>query len=470
MLIIPLERAIDWRRPPVVTVLLVLINAVVFFGYQAGDEERFERAADYYFASELPEIELPLYLEDLERRRAPHLDRLRRATAEDEYVLLFAMESDREFMAALRESRIVTVDHPQYALWQGERAAFEQHLHAASYFRYGLVPQKAEPVTFVTHMFLHGDLGHLIGNMVFLVLAGLAVELALGSLVYAGFYLIGGLAAAGLFFAFNLGSAVPMVGASGAISAVMGLYAILYGRRRIRFFYWVLFYFNYVKAPAYIMFILWLGHEFYQIMFGGPSNVAYLAHVGGLLAGALLALGAKAWLPGLNVAFLDAGAEQERRKTAFAEGLRLQADLKIDQALAVFEDLHRQAPEDEEVLTQLFNAASLKPGSALQHYAATRLLARAGLPVGQSHDVFRRYLQTTGGKVKLSAPALLRLATRYAKGGFPSTAQGILGALTRRGEPLPGIAEAFLAVGEAWRRQGDEQRSAACLHQATKFQ
>ena len=68
MFIIPLEKSFDWRRPPIVTLLLVLINCVVLFGVQSGDDEVIERAFGYYQSSVLPGLELPQYMEDLELR------------------------------------------------------------------------------------------------------------------------------------------------------------------------------------------------------------------------------------------------------------------------------------------------------------------------------------------------------------------------------------------------------------------
>ncbi len=155
-------------------------------------------------------------------------------------------------------------------------------------------------------MFMHANIMHLAGNMIYLWVFGDNIEDALGHLKYVAFYLLGGLAAsfthiASLFVALPTlgptGSDMPAVGASGAISAVLGAYLLLYPRARIRT---IVFYFfiTIVSVPA----IYYLGFWFmYQLMMGifsltGPaSGVAFWAHIGGFLAGlvGIKAFGAK---------------------------------------------------------------------------------------------------------------------------------------------------------------------------------
>jgi membrane associated rhomboid family serine protease len=143
----------------------------------------------------------------------------------------------------------------------------------------------------LTSMFMHGGWFHLIGNMWFLWVFGDNVEDALGRTRYVLFYLICGLAAAAAQTAVNPASAVPMVGASGAIGGVMGAYAILYPRARIDVLLILGFFVRVVPVPALLM----LGYWFViQLVSGSVSRVeagvAFWAHVGGFAIGALLAL------------------------------------------------------------------------------------------------------------------------------------------------------------------------------------
>ena len=145
----------------------------------------------------------------------------------------------------------------------------------------------------LTSMFLHGGWLHLIGNMWFLWLFGNNVEDSTGHGRYLVFYLLSGLAAAAAQTLVNPSSAIPMVGASGAISGVMGAYIVLYPRVRIHMLIFLGFFITRAVVPAYVMLGYWL---LLQIVGGLPTlaaeggGVAFWAHAGGFLAGALLIL------------------------------------------------------------------------------------------------------------------------------------------------------------------------------------
>ena len=145
--------------------------------------------------------------------------------------------------------------------------------------------------TAITSMFLHGGWVHLIGNMWFLWIFGDNVEDAMGHVRFVVFYLLCGLVAAGLQIGTNPESAVPMVGASGAIGGVMGAYVLLYPRVRVHMLIFLGFYITTIAVPAALM----LGYWFLVQFLGGlgttgteGGGVAFWAHVGGFAAGALL--------------------------------------------------------------------------------------------------------------------------------------------------------------------------------------
>jgi membrane associated rhomboid family serine protease len=145
----------------------------------------------------------------------------------------------------------------------------------------------------VSHMFLHGGWMHLIGNMWFLWIFGNNVEDSMGHLRFIVFYLLCGLAAAGLQILTDPSSAIPMVGASGAIGGVMGAYVVLYPRVNVHMLFWFGFYVTTFAVPAIWM----LGYWFLLQMLGGLGSlgasgggVAFWAHIGGFVAGALLVL------------------------------------------------------------------------------------------------------------------------------------------------------------------------------------
>ena len=145
-------------------------------------------------------------------------------------------------------------------------------------------------VTPLTSMFLHGGWLHLIGNMWFLWLFGNNVEDSMGRLRYGLFYVLAGLGAAATQTLLSPTSAVPMVGASGAISGVMGAYVILYPTVQVHMIVVLVVFITRIVVAAYLM----LGYWFLLQLLGGAASlgsaggVAFWAHVGGFLVGALL--------------------------------------------------------------------------------------------------------------------------------------------------------------------------------------
>lgn len=145
--------------------------------------------------------------------------------------------------------------------------------------------------TVITHMFMHGGWFHLIGNLWFLWIFGDNVEEALGHGHFLLFYLLCGIAAAAAQMTTSPASAIPMVGASGAIGGVMGGYARLFPHARIYTLIFLGFFITTVSLPAIIM----LGYWFLIQLLGGipalsstGGGVAFWAHIGGFLAGVLL--------------------------------------------------------------------------------------------------------------------------------------------------------------------------------------
>jgi membrane associated rhomboid family serine protease len=143
----------------------------------------------------------------------------------------------------------------------------------------------------VTSMFLHGSWMHLIGNMWFLWIFGNNIEDSMGPGRYAVFYLVCGLVAALAQVVTNPASPVPMVGASGAISGVMGGYLVLYPRVRVYALLPLGFLITTVALPAWMMLVYWLGLQLLSGFFSGRGEgggVAFWAHVGGFVAGVVL--------------------------------------------------------------------------------------------------------------------------------------------------------------------------------------
>ena len=141
-------------------------------------------------------------------------------------------------------------------------------------------------VSILTSIFMHGSLLHLLGNMLFLWIFGNNIEDYLGKMMFIFFYLACGVGASLIHILFNFNSLVPVIGASGAVSGVMGAYLILYPNTRIRTLVFLFFLITFVDIPAFVFLIVWFVFQFFYA--GSQSGIAWLAHVGGFVLGILL--------------------------------------------------------------------------------------------------------------------------------------------------------------------------------------
>jgi membrane associated rhomboid family serine protease len=157
----------------------------------------------------------------------------------------------------------------------------------------GAPPEQPPTIlTVFSSMFMHGGILHLAGNMLFLWIFGNNVEDAMGHVRFVVFYLLGGVAAVALQVVANPDAAVPTIGASGAVAAVLGGYILLYPHARVITLIFIIFFFTILELPALVILGFWFIE---QILFGlaevatpaggGGGGVAYFAHVGGFVFG-----------------------------------------------------------------------------------------------------------------------------------------------------------------------------------------
>jgi membrane associated rhomboid family serine protease len=156
-------------------------------------------------------------------------------------------------------------------------------------------------LTIFSAMFMHGGIAHLLGNMLFLWIFGDNIEDQFGHRQYLIFYLVCGIVATFAQYTLDPGSGIPNLGASGAIAGVMGAYLLMFPRARVNFFVWplsvLLAIFTrspYLRIPAWLMLGLWFAMQIWLGVDGltniSEGGVAFWAHVGGFVAGVVLAL------------------------------------------------------------------------------------------------------------------------------------------------------------------------------------
>ena len=389
MLIIPAENAINWKRPPWVTLGLVMACLLVFLFYQGGDDQKLESALEQYLDNGLLALEAPAYEDYLQREIRFQGDQQRVLELQEFQQLreqgndlwqAVTLLLDREYYQYLQANQDIIWAPAQRSHWQEQRGAIEQQwISRLSSFQLGLVPAELSLYTLITYQFLHGGWGHLIGNLVFLFLLGFTVERAMGPGRYLVAYLVCGALSGLVFTAFSMGSQIPLVGASGSISGLMGMYVAIYGLQKIRFFYFLGVYFNYFRAPAIAMLPVWLGKEIYDYWFAGATGIAYMAHAGGLLAGAgLVWLLGKSWLQVKEEFYEPEPDEQDARFTSgYAQAMASLGRLEFDLARRQFEALRERYPERPILLEHLYQLAKLRPDLPAYRELASELMSDA---------------------------------------------------------------------------------------------
>ncbi|VXB41929.1 Rhomboid family intramembrane serine protease [Pseudomonas sp. 8AS] len=410
MLIIPAEHPLDWKRPPVITLLLTLLNTLIYFAYQGGDQAREEAAVRTYLDGGLLNRERALFTEDFSQRREldrdsrEYLDGMRR---QDLAALIL---HDLEFEQGLHRRTEYLADNA----WQAARQKAEAARNQLSSIRFGFIPAQFSLQGLFGAMFLHGSFEHLLGNMLFLFIFGFALEIALGRALYLGLYLLSGVASHLLWWAVDP-AWVSGVGASGAISGLMGMYIGVYGLRKINFFYWLGPLFGYFKAPALWILPVWIGKELYGLLLA-EGNTNYHAHLGGLAAGFLTV-----WLPRLggrlkvDEAYLHKEDPEAPFKRELAALDQLIGQFALDQAAARGPALLARYPGQIALLERLYAVARGRQDKALlgavlkqlfalaEHGASLPLLRRIADDSGEAEQ---RLLQHPAVQLHLLAPLI----------------------------------------------------------------
>ena len=168
-------------------------------------------------------------------------------------------------------------------------AGNNQDLARSIIFEFGLVPNRFNIIDVITSMFLHGGIYHIIGNMWFLYIFGDNIESILGHIRFIYFYIFCGAGAAFLQFIVEPTSSIPMVGASGAISGVLGAYMIKFPKAKVHVIAVVIFFITTFVVPAQVVLGVW----FLMQLSGGlgslgidtTGGIAWFAHIGGFICG-----------------------------------------------------------------------------------------------------------------------------------------------------------------------------------------
>ena len=475
MLIIPVENRPDWRNPPLATLLLIVINVLVFFLYQGKDPQRLEQSYHWYAESGL-----------LEREQRPFLDFLKRSNPElhEEFDATgdgdphqAELQRDVQFQFAAHDKAFARALHQELdgdPEWRADRSHFDGLVNQVSGKAYAFNASEARPITWLTSMFLHGSLTHLLGNMAFLFLFGFALEIAIGRGMFVLLYLCSGLGGTLLFWASVAGTDSSVVGASGAISGLMGMYIALYGMRKINFFYHVIFLTGQIRAPALIMFPIWVGYELLGAR-NASGNVAHWAHTGGLLFGfVMLALWMRFGLK-VNRDYVEKIDHDAPFRLALNQIQESVVAMKLDAARQAAEALVKAHPRDARAWRSWYDVVKISPASRTYHQAVHTLFKQAGNAVRDPalqaliEEVAHDYTRIGGAAPALTESVSLALAQRLGRVEHIKPLAFVVGrllTLQSRHEAMPRILQAasILSAKAAQAEQAEHYRAQLQTH------
>ncbi len=218
----------------------------------------------------------------------------------------YLTKKDLQGLESVRQTWLASHALPANDVLEAEQAELNRHFAAAiakmnsnPMRRWAFVPNRGliQP-GLITHMFLHFGWLHLLGNLLFFALCAPMLEDAWGRALFGIFYFLGGLAAVLAHFLLDRHSPGSMAGASGAIAACMGAFAVRFANRRVLIAYFMFFLFRIYRGvwrwSAWVCGLLWFGNQVFDFAIGGSTGVAVMAHIGGFAFGAVVSLGMKA--------------------------------------------------------------------------------------------------------------------------------------------------------------------------------
>lgn len=333
--------------------------------------------------------------------------------------IVMDIESIEEFEALSINDYKKWLNEEDFAILLALNDQFNAMLKDTFFYHWGFIPNHFSLLKLLTAMFIHANLFHVLGNMLFLWIVGCNIEEAWGWKVFLGFYLFSGLASAVMHMAMNLASTIPCIGASGAVSGVMGAFMIRHYKIKIRFAYFFLPWKPFMgtfSAIAGIWLPIWLLEQFVGAKWSSLSGTAYWAHIGGFAFGAVIGLSSKVFdavqIPNISVL--------NRPKLTPEKMMDLHKRMLDGQSSAVLEFLPqiRQAlAEDRENVTAMLILAEL-------YFEKGRVRDSAGIYNAALHALFKKNalegIQPLHQEVRekdlirqLSESTILRLALFY---------------------------------------------------------
>jgi membrane associated rhomboid family serine protease len=458
MIVMPVKDGLQWKFP-VVTLCLVLLNCLVFSGFQHNEDEGYKDAWAFAQASGLLRIESVVYKDFLKtnQRKLP-------AEFQDNQkseAFFWYMMRDDKFQQQLADHALITPSDPGYAHWLELRHIMEADLERVFSRNWGYSPARHNYAALFTSMFLHQNFWHLLVNIILLWFVGALLEIGIGPFYVVGYVLAGffGSLLYGLIFPIAQG---PLVGATGAIAGLMGIYAVVYSSAKLRAIHTFQFPLDYTGLPGWLFLPFWLVSEIVQIVLGTGADNVYVSHIGGLLVGL-----------GLGMVYLKKPevvphvVEKKTVKKIDELKEKLQDELAVRRygsAREIVLQMLKLEPENTEILTYLFNIDKNAPAS--EEFQAT-----AGLFLGHlakrkgSYDIekyFEEYVVLCPSST-VHPDVLLAVATSYIHSGKTEPAAKYLAVLLKVAPDNGGLPACLFNLAQMYRAGDHQEQAKKCL-------
>ena len=284
---------------------------------------------------------------------------------------------------AILKGEIIPGGSADFQIWNGLYQEFKYRIDHFIFRQWGFIPARFNFLRIFSSIFLHGGWMHLLGNMLFLWLAGSVLEQEIGWRKFLSLYFIFGIAAALFYYSLDPGSQAPCIGASGAIAGVMGAFLIRFYKTKIVFLFFMLLFFRIFtrkfKVAAYVCLPLWFLDQLVSAKLGPDAGVAFGAHIGGFAVGAciIIILQSAEWLPPAN----PEGDDEDFMETS----------LKNVQSFKDKEEIIRHATKND--LQALLTIVRVEPENSSAMMSLARIQFESGA-VNDSCVSYNRALDT----------------------------------------------------------------------------
>ncbi|NIA23617.1 MAG: rhomboid family intramembrane serine protease, partial [Proteobacteria bacterium] len=274
MFLIPIfNEDFEFKRLPYITITLILLNTIIFFFTSNIVSHQMDHLGKV--ATKLNRTTVQLIIEN----KAP------------EYFNKNLIGFHESTFNKIAKDSTFNRNSDLYTKWSTYYNEYKSMKKNSFYNKWGVTPAHLNIITLITAMFIHVSFFHLFFNMLFLWLVGLNIEDDWGRIVFVLLYLVGGIFSSLIYAGMSGDKGIPLIGASGAISVIMGAFMVRHFKTRIRYFYFILLIFypiwGIINIPAYVVLPFWFLEQIFGASMSAHANggVAYWAHIGGFLFG-----------------------------------------------------------------------------------------------------------------------------------------------------------------------------------------